>query len=87
MILSNTLLNGNLAKKEIKKEIKYILDFNKNEGTPYTNLWHTMKVLLRIVIALSICNSYKNICRLEDTHSLMSFHSHCAVGPSLRGGE
>ena len=84
---SNTLLNGKLVKEEIKKEIKFFLDFNKNESTPYTKLWHTMKVLLRRHVALSICDSYKNIWRLEDTHSLMSFHSHCAVGPSLRGGE
>ena len=30
--LNNTLLNDNLVKEEIKKEIKDFLEFNENEG-------------------------------------------------------
>ena len=36
--LNNTLLNDNLVKEETKKEIKDFLEFNKNEGTTYSNL-------------------------------------------------
>jgi hypothetical protein len=36
-----------LDKEEIKKEIKDFLEFNENEGTPYQNLWDTMKAVLR----------------------------------------
>jgi hypothetical protein len=41
--LNNVLLNEDL----IKKEIKDFLEFNENEGTPYQNLWDTMKAFLR----------------------------------------
>jgi hypothetical protein len=44
--LNNALLYNNLAKEEIKKEIKGILEFNENENTSYQNLWDTMKAVI-----------------------------------------
>ena len=45
--LNNILLNDNLVKEEIKKEIKEFLEFNENEDTSYQNLWNTMKAVVR----------------------------------------
>jgi hypothetical protein len=45
--MNSILLNDNLVKEEINKEIKDVLLFNKNEATPYPNLLDTKKVVLR----------------------------------------
>jgi hypothetical protein len=51
--LNNILLNDNLVKEEIKKEIRDFLEFNENETT-YTSLWDTIKEFLQgKLIALS----------------------------------
>jgi hypothetical protein len=52
--LNNTLLNDNLVKKKINKEIKDFVEFNENEGISYPNVWDTIKAVLRgKLIALS----------------------------------
>jgi hypothetical protein len=45
--LNNSLLSDNLVKEEIKKEIKGFLEFNENVDRAYSNLWDTMKAILR----------------------------------------
>jgi hypothetical protein len=45
--LKNSLLNDNLVKEEIKKEIKDFLEYNEKFDTSYPNMRDTMKAVLR----------------------------------------
>jgi hypothetical protein len=40
-------MNDHFIREEVKKEITNFLEFNENKGTPYSNLWGTMKSVLR----------------------------------------
>ena len=41
------MLNYDLIKKGIKKEIKVFLDFNENDDTIYTNVWDIVEAMSR----------------------------------------
>jgi hypothetical protein len=36
-----------LVRKEIKTEIKELLEFNENDDTTFPNIWDTMKAVIR----------------------------------------
>jgi hypothetical protein len=60
--LNNDLLDDNLVKEERKKEIKDFFKFNNNEDTAYSNLWDTLKAVLRGKL-LSLSVSKRNLQR------------------------
>ena len=47
MELNNDQLNHQWVNEEIKGEIKDFLKSNENDHTTYSNLWNTMKAVLR----------------------------------------
>jgi hypothetical protein len=44
--LNDSLINDNLVREEIRKEIKDFLKFNENVDISHPNLWDTMKSVL-----------------------------------------
>ena len=46
------LLNNQQITAEIKKEIKICTETNEHENTTTSNLWHTVKAVLRRFIAI-----------------------------------
>ena len=46
-ILNTSPFNDHFVRGEINKEIKDFLEYNENEGTTFSNLWDTMKAVLR----------------------------------------
>jgi hypothetical protein len=69
--LNNTLLIDYLAKEEIKKDIKIVLEFNENESTRYPNLWDTMKAALRG--KLTVVSASKKRLKRAYTSSLTAY--------------
>lgn len=46
--MNNSLLKDLWVREEIKEKIKDFLEFNKNEGKTYPNLWNKMKAVLKV---------------------------------------
>jgi hypothetical protein len=44
---NNSLLNDNLVREKLKKEMKDFLELNENVDTSYPNSWNMMKAMLR----------------------------------------
>jgi hypothetical protein len=45
--LNNSIFSDNLAREDIRKDIKDFLEFNENVDTLYPKLWDTIKEVLR----------------------------------------
>ena len=45
--LNSSLLDNNLVREKLKKEMKDFLELNENVDTSYPNLWETKKAVLR----------------------------------------
>jgi hypothetical protein len=69
--LNNTLLNNSLIKEKIKKEVKYVLEFNENEDTFCQKFQNTMKAVERGKL-ISPSASKKKLERLTLISSLMA---------------
>ena len=84
--VDNTLLNDNLIKEEIKREIKDFLKFNENDDTAYSNLWDIIKAVLRTTL-IALSSYRKNLERAYNyclTAHLKSLEQKEATTPKSR---